>query len=551
VCEDRLAIDARESEVRASVRESTDGWTGVTVRRWIWGVMAMLSACQDAPPPAPPAPQVAAPITVVETSAPSSHAAAAPIPPLAAPTAPATYAAWGDMARAALERSFFVPERRRWRYCSPDIDCGAHDSDWGADSLTDAMAFRDSLTHDASIVPILAALDAGGPAHDKTCRLPTCKAWSDVPEWDSVTASREYAVTHDPHALRRAVQAFSYVDDSDGFAMGACPGVLYQQPAGGDTKLKTLETDSNYILAALLLHEATHEAAYLAKAVARYAAVRKAFKDPVLPLYTVYVVDSGAACEQIPQRFFASVNGNMIQSGLLLAERTGKAEYRQDAIATAKAVDDKLSDGAGIFEDLQAENDITLPLVLAFYRLSTVEKEDFARQWILRNASAALSTMTAEGSYGRFWGGPRPSGATTAFQVNGAFGLAFAAAALAPTAAPSPSDVFSNAAFVPSQISVLPTKLEFVGRAVALIGDVGETCCESGHARVRVDGVETVDKTGIWQNKSSVGRALPSSVLFAWRFSTSGRHTLEFLPGEPNPKEGTSYLHAEGYLLVP
>jgi hypothetical protein len=66
-----------------------------------------------------------------------------------------------------------------------------------------------------------------------------------------------------------------------------------------------------------------------------------------------------------------------------------------------------------------------------------------------------------------------------------------------------------------------------------------------------VDGVETFDRTGIWQNKSSTGRKIPGSVLFAWRWPTSGHHTLEFQPGEENPKEGGAFLHIEGYEIVP
>ena len=68
-----------------------------------------------------------------------------------------------------------------------------------------------------------------------------------------------------------------------------------------------------------------------------------------------------------------------------------------------------------------------------------------------------------------------------------------------------------------------PASIAVTGSAIALIGTLGERCCEPGHARVFVDGRETVDGTGIWQNKSSSGRSLPRSVLFAWRWPQS-RH---------------------------
>ena len=66
----------------------------------------------------------------------------------------------------------------------------------------------------------------------------------------------------------------------------------------------------------------------------------------------------------------------------------------------------------------------------------------------------------------------------------------------------------------------------------------------------RVDGRETFDHTGIWQNKSSSGRSIPGTVLFAWRWPRPGRHTLRFEAGVPNAKEGTSFVHVQGYRAI-
>ena len=270
-----------------------------------------------------------------------------------------------------------------------------------------------------------------------------------------------------------------------------------------------------------------------------------------MPLYTVWLVDDGKRCPQIPRRFYASVNGNMITSGLLLARATGDASYREQALATAHAIDTGMSDGAGIFEDLQAENDVVEPLVEAFYDLAKTEDEPFARDWILRNAAASDSATTYEGSYGRFWGGPRPKVATTCFQANGGFALAFAAAALAPEERPLARDVWTLARHVTRTISALPAKIDLDGRAIAIMGAIGDRCCEEGHIRVLLDGVETFDGTGIWQNKSSAKKTIPDSVLFAWRWPESGHHTIDLLPGQRNPKEGSTFVHVEGYDVVP
>jgi hypothetical protein len=96
----------------------------------------------------------------------------------------------------------------------------------------------------------------------------------------------------------------------------------------------------------------------------------------------------------------------------------------------------------------------------------------------------------------------------------------------------------------------LPATLTFRGSGIAVYGTLGEQCCEPGHARVLVDGRETVDETGIWQNKSSSGRSIPDTVLFAWRWRSAAGHTLTFEPGVENAKEGGPFLHVTGYTVL-
>jgi uncharacterized protein YyaL (SSP411 family) len=199
--------------------------------------------------------------------------------------------------------------------------------------------------------------------------------------------------------------------------------VDYQLPGGGGTKLKTLETGSNYIKAALLLYQVTRFRAYLRDAETEYAAVRRYFLSPGVPLYTVYVFDNGSACTQVPGRYFGSVNGNMIWVGLYLARATGDAAYLGQAVAAARAVARHLDDATGVYADLQAENDVTEPLIEAMYDLATAGRQGFARYWLLAAASVAASGMTASGPYGRFSGGPPPRAPVTAWQVNGGLTL--------------------------------------------------------------------------------------------------------------------------------
>jgi hypothetical protein len=242
-------------------------------------------------------------------------------------------------------------------------------------------------------------------------------------------------------------------------------------------------------------------------ALAGYEAARAYFLDPRVALYSVYLFDDGRGCRELPHRFFASVNGDMIWSGLELYRDTGQSAYLDQATATAAAVERDLSDDRGVFVDLQAENDVVEPLVEAMDALARTG-QGAARHWLLSNAGAALSARTAGGSYGLF-DGPPPATTVTAWQTNGRLAL-----------------------------------------GIALLGTLGERYCERGHSRVLVDGRETFDRSGIWQNKSSVRRSIAGTVPFAWRWRTPGRHTLTFLPGSENQEEGGPFLHLAGYRVL-
>jgi hypothetical protein len=98
-------------------------------------------------------------------------------------------------------------------------------------------------------------------------------------------------------------------------------------------------------------------------------------------------------------------------------------------------------------------------------------------------------------------------------------------------------------------VNELPATVHMFGSGIALIGTLGEVCCQPGHARILVDGVETVNRVGTWQNKSSAGRSFPDSVLFAWRWPTAGPHVVTLLPGVYNDKEGGTFLHLRGYMV--
>jgi len=485
-----------------------------------------------------------------DVPSPSAPVGAWPGAPRAAEAASAeTFAGYADDATRLLETSLFN-RSGSWYLCA--TGCRAANVDWGADSLTYTAYLRWRSNPDPVLLAVFGSLASTAQTYGPCTSKPQSCPWSDVPEWDSIADSREFAATRDSRVLSKAQAAYNYVTQSKYFALGACPDIRYQIPLGGGGGLKTLETDANAVKAALLLYAETKNAQYLTDAERLYTAIRRRYLDATIPLYTVYVFDDGSACRQVPRRFFGSVNGDMIYNSLYLYRSTGKRQYLADALATTHAVNVELSDGRGVYADLQAENDIVEPLVEAMYDMAVVQGDAEARTWLVANARAALlQDRSSKGFYGRFFDGPTPTWNVTAWQTNGGLALAIVAGGLQPSGT-ADLPTWNAAKFVSYSVTTLPSPpIRFNGSGIAVIGAIGDRCCQPGHATVFLDGVETIDQTGIWQNKSSSGLRIANAVLFAWRWPASGSHTIQFGPGAYNAKEGGPYLNAIGYDVLP
>ncbi len=439
--------------------------------------------------------------------------------------APPTFGDAGTAAAGALLRDFYAGGGK-WRTCDRS-GCSRTNSDWGADAATGALYLRWRALHEAVVTATLDELEATQPHYGRPCTRTACAHWSDTPAWDAVAAMRAYAVTGRARDLRRAKAALAYAQQSPSLDRGACPSIPYQHPPQDGVFVKTLETTANAVKGDLLVYEATRDPRYLAQAEAGYAAARATFLDPALPLYTVHVIDDGVTCAQVKRRFFASVNGDMIWNGVHLARATGEQAYANDALQTARAVDDDLSDARGVFADVQGENDVVEPLVEAMLELAPTHP--FARTWILRNAASALSARTADGSFPRFFDGP-PQRRTSIWQANGGFALEIAAAALAPDGvAMLPGSRWGGTETSTAIITSLPATITVTGTGVALVGTMSKLCVH-GHVAVLIDGKPLTDRTGLWQNPS-----MPQGpgVLFAWRWVEPGTHTITLEPGNP------------------
>lgn len=446
-----------------------------------------------------------------------------------------TFSAAGDRAISAMLADFYTG-RGTWRLCNRN-SCGATNADWGADAATYTAYLRWRLTGDKRVVPVLRALARTAPQYPAPCAAAPCSAWSDTPAWDAVASMREYELFHRPAELERAEAALAYTQRSAAFFTGACPSIPYQRPPQDGSDVKTLETVANAVKADLLIYRATRHRYYLSAARSGYDAARRYFLNRRLSLYTVHVQDDGATCTQVRDRFFASVNGAMIWNGLDLARITGDRRYMQEALATAHAVDNRLSDARGVFADIQGENDVVEPLVEAMYDVATQTSATFARTWLLRNAAAALASRNHHGSFARFFDGP-PQRTTSIWEANGGFALEIAAAALAPSVdALLPGAGWNARDDAGVMVTSLPATIQVNGTGIALVGTMSRLC-EHAHVRILIDGKQPTDRTGLWQNPSMPGS---TSVLFAWRWVEPGHHTIELTQ---NPRTALRTAHA-------
>lgn len=456
-----------------------------------------------------------------------------------------TYRALAARSVRLLESTFYNGSGM-WHMCVPG-NCNTKNRDWGADALSNVLYFRWQTAHDPTVLPVVRRL------------VQTTHLWtpgehgsSDSVMWDAVADVRMYQVTGSQAVLAKAEAAIRWLGTVPGLATGACPVIDYQWPYGHRGRLKTIETASNFIKAALLLYRITGKQSYLLRAQAQYALVRRYFFVPSAQLYTAYMFDSGSACPVVPGLYFASVNGLMIWAGQALAAATGSSSYLSQAVATAQAVRAHLSDGAGVFTDLQADNDITGPLVEAMYSLATTGHQAFAARWLMANASAAGADDNSLGEFGRFFDGPPPGTLATAWQISGGIVIMAAAAALDPAGRPADPTFWGHATFVADGRSLRgrALRISFTGRAIAIMGTIGAICCMAGHARVFVDGVQTFSRVGIWQNMSDPARQQPDQVLFAWRWKADGHHVITIRPARYDREEGGTFFQMTGYQVV-
>ena len=455
-----------------------------------------------------------------------------------------TYGDGGKASSNSLQQLWYADGG--WKLCLT-TGCRVANSGTGAAALTyDAyFAWRPKDSGDASYGPMMEKIAETIPPFTRPCVDATCHTLSTVAMADAVALLRTYDPNQkDVAGLAKVSAALDALDHSSAYFRGACPDIPYAEPFGGKSMLKTLATDSNYAKAALSVAHYSQDKSYLDRGERRYLTARKYFFDPKAGLYTAYVLDDGKHCTQVPGQFQAGVNGDMIYAAYVLFVASRGSAYQTQATSVAQAVATKLSDGRGILANLEDEHDSAEPLFEAFYVLAKYWNQDFALDFVTRNAAAAEGARTQNGSIGRFFDGPPPEDGVTAWQTSGGFAATMAGQALQPgDALPSPGPDWKNAKFTPLKSQTMPQVIRFSGSGISLRGTLGDPCCPAG-ARVFIDGVETFDRTGIRQSYSPAGK-IPNSVLFAWQWPAAGKHEIRLEAKSPSDAEHA--VHLSGY----
>ncbi len=226
-----------------------------------------------------------------------------------------TFALAGTLATDTLLKRFSTG-RGSWALCSPSL-CGSADQDWGADSLTYTLALRERTRPAPALLRTLAQLALAAPRYPAACSGRSCVGWSDVPSGmrSPSRASTRPHTSRGPSRRRRRPSRSSRTRPCTRAVRALRSGTSSPTEAAND--LKTLETDGNAIKAALLLYARAARRRIPRDRRAPLCGGPKLLSRPRGRRSTpTYVFDNGAHCAQLPHRFFASGNGNMIWNGV-------------------------------------------------------------------------------------------------------------------------------------------------------------------------------------------------------------------------------------------
>ena len=170
---------------------------------------------------------------------------------------------------------------------------------------------------DPAVAPIMNALTATSPTSHS--------GLSDVPLWDSIAAAREYQVTGNLAALRKAEALSASWPTRSSSRSAPARASSTSSPAAAAPSSRPWRPAPTTSRPPLLLYQITTPRSYLTQARGPVPGGPAVLPVPGRPaLHRLRVRQRVVLHARCPGRYFGSVNGNMIWAGYYLAQATGQ-----------------------------------------------------------------------------------------------------------------------------------------------------------------------------------------------------------------------------------
>jgi len=360
-----------------------------------------VAACGKSATPAQGGTASAAPLPT--SSPPTSSPGISPSSPGLQATSPAAAAAAFDSFTAA----FYRPFTKHHTYFATDTSGGYADF-WKQAEMIEMVEDACDGTHDPRYQRMLVDLEARFRSfYGRSWRN---RIWNDDIMWAVIASLRAYRITGDRRYLHAARTNYDIV-----YARawtGAFGGGMWWTTKRTQ---KDVTTTAPAAIAACLLYEDTHDAAYLVQAKAMYAWIRA----------NLYDAQSGAVYDRVARKpsgkgtvvvktTYTYNQGTFIGAANFLYRLTGRRAYYDDALRTLRYVQDRLSDRGILPSEARGGDEngggfkgIFVRYAVRFTRDNHLSAFD---PWFALNAAAAWRHRDVRGLIGPDWAHPTPSG---------------------------------------------------------------------------------------------------------------------------------------------
>jgi predicted alpha-1,6-mannanase (GH76 family) len=312
----------------------------------------------------------------------------------------------------AFGRAFYFSTGTRARYTERPGDGGAPGVGtavfWRQAELIEMTEDAYQASHDPALRAQVVSLMSG--VRSEYGRKWTRRTWNDDIEWMIIAALRAYQITGNPVYLGIARTNWDAV-----YARALSPdlgGGLWWITGGTGRPQKNVTTNATAAIAGVLLADATHDQAYLAKAQKLYGWLRATLYDPRTGAVYDNISPAASGSGTVVNKVALTYNqGTFVGAAGLLYEATHRARYKSDALKAIAYTRDVMSHGgllpaeAGSNGNLLGFKGIFCRWALMFLRANHIATFD---AWLKHNADSAWQHRDARGLIGPDWSQTAP-----------------------------------------------------------------------------------------------------------------------------------------------